>query len=102
LAVPLRLRRCHTGLSVALHHLRDMSSEFGESSKAADEDDLTALEKFGNQFYNGVCGVLCVLSDRCFVFLSSLVDFVLSPFSLFCAFALRWSQVYYEQGNGGQ
>jgi hypothetical protein len=40
-----------------------MSSEFGESTKVADEDDLTALEKFGNQFYNGVCGVLYGLAN---------------------------------------
>jgi hypothetical protein len=37
-----------------------MSSEFGTSTAAGNEDDLTALEKFGNKFYNGVCGVLCV------------------------------------------
>lgn len=54
-----------------------MSSEFGESTKVADEDDLTALEKFANQFYNGVCGVLCV-----FTFIISLSIFVRIAFSL--------------------
>jgi hypothetical protein len=39
-----------------------MASEIGGNAagSAENEDDLTALEKFGNKFYNGVCGVLCV------------------------------------------
>ncbi len=38
----------------------DMASEFGASTSAGNEDDLTALEKLSNKFYSGVCGVLCV------------------------------------------
>ena len=43
-----------------------MTSEIGGNA-AGNEDDLTALEKFGNKFYNGVCGVLCV-SAHLFLF----------------------------------
>ena len=59
----------------------NMSSEFGVSTAAAgNEDDLTALEKFGNKFYNGVCGVLCVF--RAHFFVHAFADL----FSCWCTF----------------
>jgi hypothetical protein len=80
--------RCKRQKKQAHNHTIQTMSEFGVKEKSADDDDdLTAIERFLNKAYNGICGVLFIMSKDTastptLAMVGMLVDFLQRTFVL--------------------